>query len=58
MIFREMLRECKNFKFETDDFFVKTLKNYRKGIINMTLTKLSNGIAEEINSIVQLVKIV
>ena len=36
--------------------FVKTLKNHWDGIINITMTKLSNGISEGINSIIQLAK--
>ena len=36
--------------------FVKTIENHWQGIINITLTKLSNGISEGLNSIVQLAK--
>ena len=36
--------------------FVKTLKNHWQGVINIALTKISNGISEGINSIIQLVK--
>ena len=36
--------------------FVNTLKNHWDGIINITMTKLSNGLAEGINSIIQLAK--
>ena len=36
--------------------FVKTLKNHWRGIINITFTKLSNGVSEGLNSIVQLAK--
>jgi len=36
--------------------FVKTLKNHWKGIINIAITNLSNGISEGLNSIIQLAK--
>ncbi len=36
--------------------FVKTLKKHWNGVINIALTKISNGISEGINSIIQLVK--
>lgn len=36
--------------------FVKTVKNHWQGIVNITITKLSNGLAEGINSIIQLAK--
>lgn len=36
--------------------FIKTLKNHWQGIINIIITKLSNGLSEGINSIIQLAK--
>lgn len=36
--------------------FVKTLKRHWKGVLNIAFKKISNGISEGINSIIQLVK--
>ncbi len=36
--------------------FVKTLKNHWAGVVNIAINKISNGISEGINSIIQLVK--
>jgi len=52
-------RWCENVKLlnlEPLNEFVRTLENHWQGIINITLTKISNGVAEGINSVIQLAK--
>ena len=36
--------------------FTNTLKNHWDGVINIAITKLSNGLSEGFNSIIQLAK--
>ena len=53
---KEWCEQADALKLDPITSFVKTLKNHWSGVINIALTKISNGISEGINSIIQLVK--